>query len=191
MKYKRSWKPPIYNMKKHIDSISCRLKYILLKYILLSKCFVKWVLTWYNSRSLGHSAPLLPAPAEGPGALWALLGAFGPLFITIKLYFESEFPFLGGLFYKTFWFEASLYMFLIFWNFRGSFLSLIFGFWKFWNCILNQNSHFLGGLFYETFWFEASLSTSDDFIDSSGIIFLVPFLATKETLAPLANDPIM
>ena len=31
----------------------------------------------------------------------------------------------------------------------------------------------------------------DDFIHSSGIIFLVPFLATKETLAPLANDPIM
>ena len=35
------------------------------------------------------------------------------------------------------------------------------------------------------------VSTGDDFIDSSGIIFLVPFLATKETLAPLANDPIM
>ena len=49
----------------------------------------------------------------------------------------------------------------------------------------------LGGLFYETFLFEASLSTGDNFIDSSGIIFLVPFLATKETLAPLANDPIM
>ena len=48
-------------------------------------------------------------------------------------------------------------MFLIFWNFRGSFLSLTFGFWKFWNCILNQNSHFWWGLFYTTFWFEASL----------------------------------
>ena len=35
------------------------------------------------------------------------------------------------------------------------------------------------------------MSTGDDFIASSGIIFLVPFLATKETLAPLANDPIM
>ena len=33
--------------------------------------------------------------------------------------------------------------------------------------------------------------SSDDFIDSSGIIFLVPFLATKERLAPFANDPIM
>ena len=44
----------------------------------------------------------LLAPAENWGALWAVLGAFGPLFITIKLYFESQFPFLGGLFYKTF-----------------------------------------------------------------------------------------
>ena len=35
------------------------------------------------------------------------------------------------------------------------------------------------------------MSTGDDFIVSSGIIFLVPFLATKETLVPLANDPIM
>ena len=48
---------------------------------------------------------------------------------------------------------------------------------------------FGGGLFYETFRFEASLFTSDDFIGSSGIIFLVPFSATKEILAPLANDP--
>ena len=36
-----------------------------------------------------------------------------------------------------------------------------------------------------------NLSTGDDFINSSGIIFLVPFLATKETLVPHANDPIM
>ena len=35
------------------------------------------------------------------------------------------------------------------------------------------------------------VSTGDDSIDSSGIIFLVLFLATKETLVPLANDPIM
>ena len=34
-------------------------------------------------------------------------------------------------------------------------------------------------------------STGDDFIDSCGIIFLVLFLATKETLGPLANDPNM
>ena len=35
------------------------------------------------------------------------------------------------------------------------------------------------------------VSTGDDFIECSGIIFLVPFLATKEALAPLTNDPIM
>ena len=35
------------------------------------------------------------------------------------------------------------------------------------------------------------VSTGDDVIDNSGIIFLVPFLATKEVLAPLANDPVM
>ena len=32
-----------------------------------------------NTRSLGCSVPLLLGPAEGLGALWALLGAFGPL----------------------------------------------------------------------------------------------------------------
>ena len=36
-----------------------------------------------------------------------------------------------------------------------------------------------------------NLSTGDDFIYSSGIIFLVPFLATREAVALLANDPIM
>ena len=35
------------------------------------------------------------------------------------------------------------------------------------------------------------MSTGDDFIDGSGIICLVPFLATKEALAPLASDLIM
>ena len=42
-------------------------------------------------------------------------------------------------------------MFLIFWNFRGSFLSLIFGFWKFPNCISNQNSYFWGVFFIKLF----------------------------------------
>ena len=36
-----------------------------------------------------------------------------------------------------------------------------------------------------------NLSTGDDFIHSSGIFFLIPFLATREVGAPLANDPIM
>ena len=35
------------------------------------------------------------------------------------------------------------------------------------------------------------LSTGVGFIHSSGIIFLVPFLVTKEALVPHANDPIM
>ena len=123
---------------------------------------------------------------------WNFRGFFWVWFLKIsKLYFESKFPLLGVCFIKLLDMRPPYLCFWFFFNFRGSFLSLIFGFWKFRNCILNQNSHFWGGLFYETFWFEASLSTSDDFIDSSGIIFLVPFLATKETLAPLANDPIM
>ena len=36
-----------------------------------------------------------------------------------------------------------------------------------------------------------NLSTGDDFIKSSGKIFLVPFLATKVVVAPLTNDPLM
>ena len=36
-----------------------------------------------------------------------------------------------------------------------------------------------------------SMSICDDFIYNSRILFLVPFLATKEALAPLPNDPIM
>merc|ERR1711873_387597 len=78
------------------------------------------------TRSSGCCAPFLLAPARGWGALWATnspSGCFGGFwFLKIsKLYFESEFPLLGGLFYKTFLFEASSYMFLIFGNFWGSF----------------------------------------------------------------------
>ena len=36
-----------------------------------------------------------------------------------------------------------------------------------------------------------NMSTSDDFIYSSGIIFLVPFLSTREAVALLAKDLIM
>ena len=36
-----------------------------------------------------------------------------------------------------------------------------------------------------------NLSTGDDFIHSSGIIILVPLLATMEVVVPLGNDPIM
>ena len=48
-------------------------------------------------------------------------------------------------------------MFLIFYNFRWSFFSLIYGFWKFQNCILSQNSRIWWGLFNTSFWVEASL----------------------------------
>ena len=36
-----------------------------------------------------------------------------------------------------------------------------------------------------------NLSTGDDFICSSGIFLLIQFLATREVVAPLENDPIM
>ena len=63
----------------------------------LVKVLLELVLRQYlETRRSGNYMPIHLAPTEGWGALWALLGAFGPLFITIKLYFESEFPFLGG-----------------------------------------------------------------------------------------------
>ena len=61
-----------------------------------------------------------------------------------KLYFQSEIKILGG----SVLFQAFLYIVLISWNFRGSYLSFIFGFLKFWKL------EFLllgGGLFYEFF----------------------------------------
>ena len=36
-----------------------------------------------------------------------------------------------------------------------------------------------------------NLSTGDDFIKSSGMNILVPFLVTRKVLALLANDPII
>ena len=105
-----------------------------------------WI--WKNDSNAFNSYQI----KKGSFFVWLLV------FENFEIVFRIRIPtFGGGLFYKTFWFEASLYMFLIFWNFRGSLLSLIFGFWKFRNCILNQNYHFWWGLFYKTFWFEASL----------------------------------
>ena len=57
---------------------------------------------YIRTKRSGCYLPILLAPAEGWGALWALLGAIGLLFITIKLYFESEIPFLGACFIKLF-----------------------------------------------------------------------------------------
>ena len=47
-------------------------------------------------------------------------------------------------------------------------MSLIFGFWKFLKCILNQNSYFWGGVCFMNFLIWGFLN---DFINSSGIIF--------------------
>ena len=59
-------------------------------------------------------------------------------------------PTFGGLFYKTFWFEASLYMFLIFRNFKGSFVSLFFIFRKF--GFLKSKFPLLGVCFIKLFY---------------------------------------
>ena len=39
--------------------------------------------------------------------------------------------------------------------------------------------------------FHVIWSKIDDFIHSSGIIFIILFLATREVVGPLANDPII
>ena len=55
-----------------------------------------------------------------------------------------------------------------FWIFRGSFLSLVFEFWKFWKCFLNQNTHFWGVCFIKFI----------DFVDILGFwIFRGSFLS--------------
>ena len=114
----------------------------------------------------------------GPSCIccWFFL-TLGGLFLVWFLVFENfEIVFgikittFGGLFYKTFWFEASLYMFLIFWKFRGPLLSLIFSFWKFWNFILNQNSHFWRVCFIKLFDLRSSYIC---------FYFLVEFLFLK------------
>ena len=126
------------------------------------------------------------------GTLGGLFWVWFLVFENFEIVFWIRIPTFGGVCFMNFFYLMPPYICFWFFLTLGSlFLSLIFTFWKFWNWILNQNSHFWGGLFYETFWFEAYFSTGDDFIASSEIIFLVPFLATKETLAPLANDPIM
>ena len=94
----------------------------------------------------------------------------------LKLYFESEFPLLGGLFYKTFWFEASLYMFLIFSNFRGSFLSLIIGFWKFRNCIFDSKFPLMGESVLLNFLIWGLLIYVFDFFGILGGLFWLWFL---------------
>merc|ERR1712089_3149 len=91
-----------------------------------------YIYIYYNFRALRalpssscgglgvHSGPQWPfGPFWGPSA---------PSSLKQNYIFNQNSNFWGGLFYKTFLFEASLYMFLIFWNFRGSFLSSTFSF---------------------------------------------------------------
>ena len=108
---------------------------------------------------------------------WTLGGLFWVWFLVFenfKIVFGIIILTFGGSVLWHIFIEASSYMFLIFWNFRGSFLSLIFGFWKFRNCILNQHFLFLGVCFiklfdlrppYICFWFFGTL----------GCLFLVHF----------------
>ena len=93
------------------------------------------------------------------------------VFENIEIIFWIRNHIFGGFVLKTFWFEASLHIFLIIWNFRGFFLSLIFGFWKYQNCISNQNSHFWGSVL----WNFLIWGFLDDFIYSSGKFFFSIF----------------
>ena len=120
-----------------------------------------WVLKILKKCFFESEYPLL-----GGSVLWTIclsflkfcdFGFLGGLFEfgfwvlkILKMFLESEYPLLGGSvlfnifdFVEIFWF----------WNFRGSFLSLVFEFWKFWKCFWNQNTHFWGGLFYDVCWF--------------------------------------
>ena len=93
----------------------------------------------------------------------------------LKLYFESEFSFFGGLFYKTFWFEASLHMFLIFWNLRV-FLVWFLVFEHFEIVFWIRYPTFRGGLFYETFLIWGLLINFFDFLELKLGLFWVWFL---------------
>merc|ERR1712030_250090 len=59
--------------------------YSIIQYYTVLYSIIQYYTVLYSTRSSGRSAPLLLAPAEGwgalraPRALWALLGAFGPL----------------------------------------------------------------------------------------------------------------
>ena len=87
----------------------------------------------------------------------------------LKLYLNQNYHFWGGLFHKTFWFEASLYMLLIFGTLGGLFLVwfLVFENFKiiFWIRIPT-----FGG---SVLWNFLIWGFLDDFIHSSGIIFFI------------------
>ena len=126
------------------------------------------------TRSLGRFVPPLLAPAEGsealraPRALGALLGAFSPLFITIKLYFESEFPFLGGVcFIKLFDLRPPYICFWFFGTLGGLFWVRFLVFENF-EIVVWIRIPFFGG---SVLWFFFIWGFLDGFIHSSRIIF--------------------
>ena len=90
---------------------------------------------------------------------WKFRGSFLSLIFGfwkfLKCILNQNYHFTGGVFYKTFLFEAFSYMFSFFGNFWGSFWVkfLVFENFKivFWIRIPT-----FGGLFYKMFWFETS-----------------------------------
>ena len=80
------------------------------------------------------------------------------VFENFEIVFWIRFPTFGGVcFIKLFDLRPLYICFFIFWNFRGSFLSLIFGFLKILKLYFESEFPFLGGFVYKTFLFEASL----------------------------------
>ena len=84
-----------------------------------------------------------------------------------KVVLESVDIFEGELFSDILWFEA----YFRFLDFKGSFLSLIFEFWKFRKLFWNQNGHIWGGLFSDIFLFEDYFI----FLDFKGSFFSLIF----------------
>ena len=85
---------------------------------------------------------------------WNFRGLFWIWFLVFKN-FEIVFwiritTFEESMFWKKFDLRPPYICFWFFATLRGLF-SLIFGFWKFQNCNLNQNSHFLGVCFIKLF----------------------------------------
>ena len=89
--------------------------------------------------------------------VWFLVRKFRNCILNQNSYFW------WGLFYKTFWFEVSLYGILIFQTLVSS---LKVFFLKISKLYFESEFSLWGGLFYETFW-----GFLDDFIHSSRIIF--------------------
>ena len=128
---------------------------------------------------MGCYSYLFLALAEGLGAVWALLGAFGPLL------------------------SSSIQKNTLRWSFRYlEHQNLSSNSWD--NCLVPflatreavaplANDPIMSGTSIRSFRHlkHQNLSTGGDFIHSSGKIFLVLFLVTREAVLPIASDPIM